>query len=135
MNSLAHKAGFLFLCCLVTAVAQASVEKLAYQEQVITIGGEHRLARVPQGYQLELLTGALDGPRLLTFSSNGDLFIGSKSGKVYRLPPPHTVPQGLVTLGDEQRPEPGLIHHSDQGQQYAGAAYGRRSTSTLSSRA
>jgi glucose/arabinose dehydrogenase len=31
--------------------------------------------------------------------ANGDLFIGSKSGNVYRLPPPYTVPQVLVTLG------------------------------------
>ncbi|MCL5802099.1 MAG: PQQ-dependent sugar dehydrogenase [Gammaproteobacteria bacterium] len=94
------KAGFLFLCCLVTAVAEASVEKLTYQKQVITVDGEHRLARVPKGYQLELLTDVLDGPRLLTFSSNGDLFIGSKSGNVYRLPPPYTAPQILVTLDD-----------------------------------
>ena len=45
---------------------------------------------MPKGYRLELLTSALDGPRLLTFAPNGDLFIGSKSGKVYRLAPPYT---------------------------------------------
>ncbi|MDO9371705.1 MAG: PQQ-dependent sugar dehydrogenase [Gammaproteobacteria bacterium] len=99
MHLLAHRLGLLFFCCIVVAAAQASVEKLAYQEQVITVDGERRVAWVPQGYRLELLTGALEGPRLLTFSGNGDLFIGSKSGKVYRLPPPYTVPQVLVTLG------------------------------------
>ena len=87
---------FLFLCCCVAPFAQAGTEALTYQDQVITINGERRIARVPQGYRLELLTTALDGPRLLTFSSNGDLFIGSKSGNVYRLPSPYNAPQVLV---------------------------------------
>lgn len=93
------KAALLFLCCCVAPFAQAGTEALTYQDQVITINGERRVARVPQGYRLELLTAALDGPRLLTFSGNGDLFIGSKSGNVYRLPPPYTAPEVLVAPG------------------------------------
>ena len=92
------KAVFLFLCCCVVPFAQAGSEALTYQDQFISINGERQVARVPQGYRLELLSAALDGPRLLTFSSNGDLFIGSKSGDVYRLPPPYNAPQVLVTL-------------------------------------
>ncbi|MDO9371246.1 MAG: hypothetical protein Q7U07_01445 [Gammaproteobacteria bacterium] len=72
---------------------------LPYQKQAITVGREQRLAQVPQGHRLELLTGALEGPRLLTFSSNGDLFIGSKSGKVYRLPPSYTGHSGAGDAG------------------------------------
>lgn len=100
MNAVARKLGFLFLFCLITAVAQASPERLIYQEQVITLDGERRTVRIPKGYQLELLSDALDSPRLLTFSGNGDLFIGSKSGNVYRLPPPYTAPEVLVALSN-----------------------------------
>ena len=53
---------------------------------------------MPKGYRLELLS-RLDGPRMLTFAANGDLFAGSKSGKVYRLPPPYTKAEILVQFG------------------------------------
>lgn len=86
------------LCCCAASVAQAATEALTYQEQALVVAGERRVAQVPVGYRLELLTDKLDGPRLLTFAANGDLFIGSKSGKVYRLPPPYTTPTVLVTL-------------------------------------
>ncbi len=69
-----------------------------YQEQLITVAGTQRAVQVPAGFRLELLTAALDSPRLLTFAGNGDLFIGSKSGHVYRLPPPYTAPEVLVSL-------------------------------------
>lgn len=97
MNFLARNVGLLFW--FVAAIAQASTQPLTYQEQTLVVGGERQVARVPQGYRLELLTDELDGPRLLTFARNGDLFIGSKSGKVYRVPPPYTAPQTLVSLG------------------------------------
>lgn len=86
--------------CFLAPRAQAATAPLVYQEQTVTVAGESRTVRVPKGYRLELLTAALDGPRLLSFGPNGDLFIGSKSGKVYRLAPPYTAPQVLVTLDD-----------------------------------
>jgi glucose/arabinose dehydrogenase len=88
----------LVLACL-PAMAQALGEPLVYERQVITLAGESRTVQLPKGYRLELLSDALDGPRLLTFAANGDLFIGSKSGAVYRLPPPYTAPQVLASLG------------------------------------
>jgi len=99
VKHLVLKTAVLFLCCCVVPFAQAGTEALTHQDQVITINGERRVARVPEGHRLELLTVALDGPRLLMFSSNGDLFIGSKSGNVYRLPPPYTAPEVLVAPG------------------------------------
>jgi glucose/arabinose dehydrogenase len=36
---------------------------------------------------------------MLTFAANGDLYAGSKSGKVYRLQPPYTKPEVLVQPG------------------------------------
>ena len=68
-------------------------------DQSIRINTESYSVRVPEGYTLELLTDKLDGPRLLSFSNNGDLFIGAKSGHVYRLPPPYTQPQVLLRMG------------------------------------
>ena len=97
MNLCAHKIGLLLFSGLAMA-AHAATNPLAYENQTLALDGQQVQARVPQGYRLELLTGALDGPRLLTFAPNGDLFIGSKSGKVYRLAPPYTTPQVLVTL-------------------------------------
>jgi len=88
------------LLCLVLPGAKASTTPLAYVDQALSINGQSVNARVPAGYRLELLTTALDGPRLLTFSAGGDLFIGSKSGNVYRLPPPYTRPEVLVRLDD-----------------------------------
>jgi glucose/arabinose dehydrogenase len=85
------------LWCVALTV-QASSRQLGYHEQVITLGGEQFTVHVPRGFTLELLTAALDGPRLLTFAADGDLFIGSKSGRVYRLAPPYTSPDVLVTL-------------------------------------
>jgi glucose/arabinose dehydrogenase len=87
----------LLLLCFPPAPARADTEVLAYETQTLTLDSERRTVSVPKGYQLELLS-RLDGPRLLTFSPNGDLFAGSKSGKVYRLPPPYTKPELLVKL-------------------------------------
>lgn len=86
------------VACCVAMTVQASPQRLLYQEQVISIDGKPRTVQVPKGFELELLSSALDGPRLLTFATNGDLFIGSKSGRVYRLPPPYTSPEVLVRL-------------------------------------
>ncbi len=99
MNRLAHKA-VLLLGLGVASLAPAGTERLGYEEQTVALGSGQRVqARVPKGYRLEFLT-ALDGPRLLTFAPNGDLFAGSSSGNVYRLAPPYGKPEVLVRLGD-----------------------------------
>ena len=90
----------LFLLIFTAAPAGADSAPLSYEEQTLRVGGTRQVARIPKGYRLQLLTDKLDGPRLLTFGSNGDLFIGSKSGNIYRVPPPYTSPEVLVTLDD-----------------------------------
>lgn len=75
----------------------ANTVPLTLVEQQITVAGAPRVVWVPEGYRLELLA-VLEEPRLPSFAANGDLFIPSKSGKVYRLPPPYTRPEVLVTL-------------------------------------
>ncbi len=94
-------AGVLWLALIsMPAATRADSEPLTYEEQTLVVGGAPRVARVPKGYRLTLLTDKLDGPRLMTFADNGDLFIGAKSGKVYRLAPPYTSPQVLVALNN-----------------------------------
>ena len=97
MRIVINRFTLLFFLCF-TAAAGAATEPLTYEEQTILVGGTRQIARVPKGYRLELLTDKLDGPRLLTFANDGDLIIGSKSGKIYRVPPPYTSPEVLVTL-------------------------------------
>ena len=88
----------LFLLIFTSARASADSAPLSYEQQALLVGKARQVARIPKGYRLQLLTDKLDGPRLLTFGNNGDLFIGSKSGKIYRVPPPYTFPEVLVTL-------------------------------------
>ena len=95
-----HQLAFLFFLGLVTAEAWTATEPLIHEEQTLTMDGKHRVVRVPKGFRLELLTDKLEGPRLLTFADNGDLFIGSKSGRVYRAAPPYTLPETLIRLDD-----------------------------------
>jgi glucose/arabinose dehydrogenase len=55
----------------------------------IEVAGEPRLARIPADFDLEFLAAAAT-PRLLTFAPNGDLFAGSRSGRIHRFAPPYT---------------------------------------------
>ncbi|MGB5259504.1 MAG: sugar dehydrogenase [Gammaproteobacteria bacterium] len=83
----------LLLCH--AAIADTALPR---QTQRLTVAGEDWLLRVPAGMQLEVLTDRLEQPRLMTFLSNGDLLTGSRSGHIYRLAPPYTQPEVLVSL-------------------------------------
>lgn len=89
-----------FLFTVVPCVVMAAGEWLEYRQQRVTLNGETVDVRLPQGYRLELLTDELDEPRLITFAENGDLFMGSRSGHVYRVPPPYRHPEVLIELDD-----------------------------------
>jgi len=93
------KARLLFLLCLTSLPACAGTEPLDYREQILPLPNKRVTVQIPRGYQLEFLT-SLDAPRMLTFGANGDLFIGSRSGRIYRLPPPYTQPEVLAQLDD-----------------------------------
>ncbi|HLP98742.1 MAG TPA: sugar dehydrogenase [Sideroxyarcus sp.] len=94
----ACRCGWLgLLLVFVCASTQASTLALSYEEQTLTVDGERRSVRVPSGYRLEWL-GSMNEPRMLTFAANGDLFAGSRAGKVYRLPPPYSKAEVLVEL-------------------------------------
>jgi len=77
----------------------AGTAKITYQQQVLTLPSGKVVVRIPEGMQLELLTDLLNRPRLLTFAKNGDLFSGSRSGKVYRLRPPYKRADVFINTG------------------------------------
>jgi len=91
----------LLFCLLFAVSTTLAAEPIAFKRvtQSISIHGESYSVDLPKGYILELLTDQLSGPRLLSFGENGDLFIGSKSGNVYRIAPPYTQPQILLKIG------------------------------------
>ncbi len=79
--------------------AHSAPDVLDYVSQAIEIQNNTRTVTVPAGYVLEVLATDLDAPRMLTFAANGDLFAGSRRGRVYRIPPPYTNAKVLVTTG------------------------------------
>lgn len=78
--------------------AAAGTAPLDSVQQSVMVDGSVQKVRLPRGYVLEVLTTDLDRPRLPVFAPNGDLFIGSGSGAVYRLSPPYTAPTLLARL-------------------------------------
>jgi glucose/arabinose dehydrogenase len=94
----------LFLPLLLATLCQAALADTAatphYVDQNLTVSGDTWTLTVPAGTQLELLTDRLDKPRMMEFLPNGDLLVGSRAGKVYRLQPPYTRASILVELED-----------------------------------
>lgn len=64
----------------------------------LVLGEARYTVTLPEGLELELLNDRLQRPRLLSFGAEGELFIGSKSGAVYRLLPPYRHAETLVQL-------------------------------------
>ena len=84
--------------CLFTTTGQGAGPIL--YKQKLMVSDEVWTLAIPSGMQLELLTDRLQQPRLMEFLPNGELLIGSRSGKVYRLEPPYTRARVLVELED-----------------------------------
>ena len=89
----------LAVCTLETLWTE-SPPTLSYREQALYLGDKTYRVRVPAGYTLEVLSTELLQPRLLAFGPDEELFIGSRSGRVYRLRPPYYHPEVLVELDD-----------------------------------
>ncbi len=73
---------------------------LQYREQNLMVAGQIHRVRVPAGYRLKLLTAELDSPRMMHFDKQGVLWIGSRSGKIYRLYPPYRQTEVIGNLSD-----------------------------------
>ena len=91
----------LLVICLGCFANEPSVsnETLNCVSFIVNVAGEAREVRIPLGYRLEILTEALNSPRILTFTPDGDIFIGSKAGRVYRLRPPYRQPEQFANPG------------------------------------
>lgn len=88
-----------YVWVLVAAFLVGSGAAWGLSDASIEAQGRRYAVQLPQGYVLELLTDALEGPRLMTFGPGGELLVGSRSGRIYRIPPPYTTPQTLVRFG------------------------------------
>jgi len=93
--------GFFLLICSIFFLqekALGSADPIALKEQKLSVEGKVQIAIVPQGYELEALTADLEKPRLITFDEEGEMFIGSRRGFVYRLQPPYLRPEVVIKL-------------------------------------
>ena len=99
---------FLWLLLLMVSVSSTPLKaELQYHTKLLQLGSQQHSVRLPEGFQLELLTDQLEGPRMLSFSADGELLIGSRSGAVYRLKPPYRQPETLIDL--DNYPHSGLV--------------------------
>ena len=91
---------FVSLLTFIVGAVHAAPQTIEYEQQILQFREYSLPAQVPKGYTLELLNSNLEQPRMLTFAEDdsGDLFIGSRSGYVYRLSPPYTQAEVLVRL-------------------------------------
>jgi len=85
--------------CLMWGSAGAGVEPLALVAQTLKIGNESLEVRVADGYRLERVAGQLERPRMITLTPAGELLIGSRAGKLYRLRPPYDDVELFATPG------------------------------------
>ena len=95
-NLAPHPLRFLIVLCVLIRLSPATAAEQAplhHQSQTLMVKGKQQNVRIPLGYRLELLASGMDRPRMLTFAPNGDLFIGSASGRIYRLAPPYRAVQ------------------------------------------
>ena len=75
--------------------------------QRLVIGSDVVGVRAPPGFELELLTTELRGPRII-HNHNGTLLIGSKSGAIYQLNEPYTDPVEVARL--QNYPHSVVVH-------------------------
>ena len=66
-------------------------------DQDITVNGNSVTLQVPLGLTIEYLA-SLNGPRFIALGPNNELLIGSDNSNVYRLAPPYSSPETLVSL-------------------------------------
>ena len=90
----------LAVCARLSVTVFASTARLDYRVQRLVIENTAYDVTVPSGYRLELLNTGLEEPRMLTFNDSGELFIGSRSGHVYRLRPPYIRAESMLETGD-----------------------------------
>ncbi|TFH85655.1 sugar dehydrogenase [Billgrantia azerbaijanica] len=89
--------GMLTLALVVcgTAIAQEENGDL----QTIEVAGTDQQLQAPEGVQVEKVA-SLDSPRMISIGLDGEMFIGSRSGGIYRSAPPYAQATTLAEIGD-----------------------------------
>jgi len=86
-----------------------TVQAQTLSNQTLSIAGDDYAVRVPQGFEIEVLSTELSGPRVIHRVDDA-LLIGSKSGSVFQLTPPYNNPLEIATLNDY--PHSVVVHKS-----------------------
>lgn len=79
-------------------VVYAAPPDIRYHLDTIKAGDGHFTLHLPEGYALRLLTKDMRQPRMFVFDQMGNMLVASKSGYIYRLKPPYTKPEHILTL-------------------------------------
>ena len=72
-----------------STLGNAESSSLKLTEQTLEIGQRTYQVSIPHGYILEIVSTDLQQPRMMTFTQDKELLIGSGSGNIYRLQPPY----------------------------------------------
>lgn len=81
-----------------STVCKAESSSLKLTEQALEIGQRAYQVSIPHGYVLEIVSTDLQQPRMMTFTHDKELLIGSGSGKIYRLQPPYQQVEILANM-------------------------------------
>jgi len=94
----AWRVSLLAALLLIAPLAAPARAQPPTRDTIAVAGTPHRL-EAPAGVRIDKRV-ALDYPRLISLGRDGEMFIGSKAGIVYRLTPPYTAAEALVRLAD-----------------------------------
>lgn len=81
------------------SICQAEILPLALTSQELQIGKHTYVVQVPDGYILEIVTTNLQRPRMMSFTQDKELLIGSSRGRIYRLQAPYQQAEVLADIG------------------------------------
>ncbi len=99
MEILYNHLSLIIVLLLNVDLVLADVTPITYDSQQFKIANNRYDVLVPNKLKLEFVL-ALDGPRIISVSEKGEMFIGSKSGYVYRLSAPYNKATKLVRLNN-----------------------------------
>lgn len=90
----------LFAGLCIASNAQTAPSDIPLEPHVAEVDGSVFTVQVPEGYRLKLVTDDMRRPRLFIFDQAGNMLVGSRSGHIYRLKPPYTQPESILSLPD-----------------------------------
>jgi len=118
----------LFLILFLFRAHPASA--LALQPQTLTVGNQSIDLMVPQGMRVAFLT-SMAGPRFPAIGPDGEILVGSRGSSIYRLQPPYTSAELLVSLSGRNHSvayRDGVLYVAETGGLYAAPYAGTATT-------